>query len=94
MGADQRCPYELVDLGPSPEPPFVEIPDVPGCYLEIAGNPKFSLTVAAFPKRPGPYRIPKRFFDALAMTHYWTRTVDPRSGDTIQAWRFTKCQRT
>ncbi len=98
---DQRCPYALNVLEPSAVAPLITLP--PGAYVEVSGNAKFSLTVGLFPQssvvvgageQPGTYRIPQPFWDSLACTHYWLRTVDPATGDTIHAWRATRCPTT
>ena len=70
--------------------PTIEVADVPGAFVEIAGNPQFTLAAGVFPDRHGPFEIPADFFAELGPGAYWLRTVDPRTGDTIQVWRVQK----
>jgi GT2 family glycosyltransferase len=87
---DQIAPWPLTVLSPSAQAPEIDLKDADAC-VEVSGNAKFSLTVGIFPGRTGSYRLPQAFWDSLACTHYWIRTVDPKTGDTVQAWRATRC---
>lgn len=87
---DQRVPWAVQELAPSATAPAVDVPDAAVC-VEVSGNAKFSLTVGIFPGKAGSFRLPQPFWDSLACTHYWIRTVDPVTGDTLQAWRATRC---
>ena len=87
---DAISPWPLIELAPSPEPPVLDIAGPAGTYLEIAGSPKFTLAAGMFPTNTGTYMSPRGFFDGLGPAHYWVRSVDPTTGDTLSAWRFTK----
>jgi hypothetical protein len=94
--ADKRqrhgeCPFPLEALESAQSPPTLPVPPVTGAYLEIAGNPLFSLTAAIFPGGPGPFTLPHGFWEDLAPTSYWCRAVDPLTGDSLRTWRITKC---
>ncbi|MSR73966.1 MAG: glycosyltransferase [Planctomycetes bacterium] len=88
---DQRCPFPLTVLEPSAQAPRIVLPQTAGVYVEVSGNAKFSLTVGLFPQQVGAWQVPQAFWDSLACTHYWLRTVNPATGDTIEAWRATRC---
>ncbi len=87
---DGTPPWPIVELEPSSEPPVLEVVGPPGTYLEVAGGPKFTLAAGIFPASTGRFKIPRGFFEGLGPTHYWVRSVDPATGDTIASWRFTK----
>ena len=87
---DRECPYELTILEHQVEAPTIQIPGGGDAYLEVAGNPKFSLAVGIFPE-PGPFTLPPGFWNPLPPTSYWLRIASRRSGKTIQAMRIDKC---
>ncbi len=90
MKRDHLSPWPMTDVGPTLEPPVLRVPPCEGAYVEVAGNPQFTLAVGLFPSSPGPYPIPRSFFDQLGPNRYWMRTVDPRTFDTVDAWCVTK----
>jgi len=90
-GLDDNCPFELEPIDAGDIAPAIEIPETAGVYLETAGNPKFSLAAAVFPERGGPFTFPDIFWQALGAMTFWCRAVDPETGDTLRAWRITKC---
>jgi len=83
---DHECPWPLIETPPSSEPPELDVPEAEGVFLEIAGNPQFSLAAGLFPGRPGPYRPPRSFWTQLGPGRYWVRAVDPSTGDALRAW--------
>ncbi|MAG55061.1 MAG: hypothetical protein CMJ83_02095 [Planctomycetes bacterium] len=91
---DQECPYEFEAVPPTSTPPTLDLPEGEDVYVEVAGNPKFSLTVGIFPGRAGPYELPMSFWLELANIDYWCRAASVRTGDTIKVWRLTKCPAT
>jgi hypothetical protein len=94
LADDAACPYPLTEVPPSFSPPSVDVPEHQGAFLEVAGNPKFSLAVGIFPPGPGSFRVPETFWNQLPLTHYWCRAVDPATGGTLRAWRLTRCPET
>ena len=90
-GLDDNCPFELEPIDAGDTAPAIEIPETAGVYLETAGNPKFSLAAAVFPERSGSFTFPDIFWQALGAMTFWCRAVDPETGDTLRAWRITKC---
>lgn len=85
-GADHECPWPLEEITPGAASPVLEVPDVPGAYLEFAGNARFSLAAGIFPEAAGAFTLPSAFWNDLAPVRYWARAVDPRTGDTLRAW--------
>ena len=83
-------PISFEDLAPSPDCPPLPVPEGDGVYLEIAGNPQFTLAVGIFPGRSGEYRLPSSFWDELGPNRYWCRAVDPSTFDTAAAWTINK----
>ncbi len=88
---DGQAPFPLEILPPNSNPPTVDLPDVPGAFLEIAGQARFSLAVGLFPPAPGSFTWPRTWWESLPSVHYWCRAVDPSTGRTLKAWRVTKC---
>jgi GT2 family glycosyltransferase len=88
-GREGESPWPFEELSADASP-SVPVDDVPGAFVEIAGNPQFTLAAGMYPDGPGPYEVPAEFFSGLGPGSYWIRTVDPRSGDTIRAWRVRK----
>jgi hypothetical protein len=89
-GRDGAAPWPYTEVDAATEPPTLTIDDAPGAYVEIAGNPQFTLAAGMFPERAGPFRLPSRFFDELGAGVYWLRTLDPASHRTLRVWRVTK----
>lgn len=85
---DRECPWPLDVLAAGAEPPLLQIPG--GSYMEVSGNPKFSLAVGIFPP-PGEYRFPAGFWEPLPPASYWVRAAAAETGDTLAAWRIDKC---
>jgi hypothetical protein len=88
-GRDSDSPWPHEDLA-TDAAPRIEVADIAGAFVEIAGNPQFTLAAGMFPGRAGPFEVPSTFFAGLGPGIYWIRTVDPASGDTIRAWRVRK----
>ncbi|HMS17032.1 MAG TPA: glycosyltransferase family 2 protein [Planctomycetota bacterium] len=88
--ADRTCPWPLEELRAGQVPPVLEIPKDENLYLEVSGNPKFSLTVGIFPPA-GSYQFARGFWEPLPNTSYWVRLASAETGDTIRAWRIDKC---
>lgn len=88
---DEHCPFELEDVRAGDTPPTIQVPDVEGVYLETAGNPKFSLAAAIYPESGGAFTFADIFWGALGEMTFWCRAVQPDTGDTLHAWRITKC---
>jgi GT2 family glycosyltransferase len=88
-GKDGESPWPFEDLvaGAAPKVP---IDRTPGAFVEIAGNPQFTLAAGMFPRGEGLYEVPPGFFAQLGPGSYWVRSVDPATGDTIRAWRVLK----
>ena len=93
-GLDDSCPFDLIDVTSGDAPPTIEIPEHDGVYLETAGNPKFSLAAAMFPGSTGAFTFPDIFWGALGEMSFWCRAVNPETGDTLRAWRISKCPAT
>lgn len=87
---DHECPWPLIETPPGPAAPQLDLPDVPGAYLEISGNPQFTLAAGIFPQAMGPFAPPAEFYGQLGPGTYWMRAVDPRTGDTLRAWILRK----
>jgi len=87
-------PYDLTEIGPIADPPRLDLGAVAGTYLEVAGNPQFTLAVGIFPETTGTIDLPASFWGQLGPGEYWIRTADPRSHETLHAWKVTKCQKT
>ena len=85
--AESPWPYEELVADAAPR---IDVADVPDAFVEIAGNPQFTLAAGMFPDGPGPFEIPAGFFSGLGPGAYWIRTVDPASGDPIRAWLVRK----
>ena len=94
LSAADRVPFTLRDVPAGADPPTLVIPDRPGTFLEVAGNPHFTLGVGIYPGTGGDFTIPAGFWDDLAPTSYWCRAVAPPDYETLTAWRVTKCPRT
>jgi GT2 family glycosyltransferase len=89
-GREDASPWSFEDLVAKGSPPSLPIGAVPGEYLEIAGNPQFTLAAGIFPGRSGPFEVPAGFFQELGDGTYWMRTVDPSTSDTLRVWRILK----
>jgi GT2 family glycosyltransferase len=89
-GRDAQSPWPFEAITSDGRPPVLPVDDVPGAYLEIAGNPQFTLAAGIFPRAPGPFEIPARFFAELGAGEYWLRTVDPATAGTLRVWRIVK----
>jgi GT2 family glycosyltransferase len=87
---DHECPWPLLETPPSATPPTVEVPDVPGVFLEISGNPQFTLAAGLLPDGPGPFSPPAAFYGQLGPGTYWLRAADPRTGECLRAWILRK----
>jgi GT2 family glycosyltransferase len=85
--ATSPWPYSELRADSSPS---IDVGATPGAFVEIAGNPQFTLAAGMFPDGPGPFAIPAGFFAGLGPGVYWIRTVDPASGDPIKVWRLQK----
>lgn len=90
LARDAECPWPLRALPPTAEPPTLDVPEGDGVFLEIAGNPQFTLAAGMFPSGPGPYAPPADFFSQLGPGSYWLRAVDPSTGDALRAWSLIK----
>jgi GT2 family glycosyltransferase len=88
-GRDSESPWPFEELR-ADAAPTISVGDAPGLFVEIAGNPQFTLAAGIFPDRPGAFEIPPGFFAELGPGTYWIRTVDPKSADTVRAWRVRK----
>jgi hypothetical protein len=89
-GAASIPPWPVEEIAAAAAPPRVNLADVPGAYIEIAGNPQFTLAVGIFPEHSGPFEVPRSFYQNLGPATYWMRSVDPASADTLQVWRVVK----
>jgi GT2 family glycosyltransferase len=87
---ETTSPWPFQEIVCDRRPPELAISDVPGTYLEIAGNPQFTLAAGIFPGGPGPFPLPARFYDELGAGSYWLRTIDPSTWDTIRVWCISK----
>ena len=77
---------------PMEEAGTLPLPDVPGAYVEVAGNPHFTLAVGILPPSgTRTFRIPVSFWNQLGPGTYWFRAADPESHETLEAWRIIKC---
>jgi GT2 family glycosyltransferase len=90
FGRDAVSPWPFEDLVADAAPPALDVADVPGAYVEIAGNPQFTLAAGMFPARAGRFELPARFFRELGPATYWLRTVDPATHETLRVWRLRK----
>jgi GT2 family glycosyltransferase len=93
-GDPSRSPYPLTILGPVPDPPTLDLGSRAGTYLEVAGNPQFTLAVGIFPESPGSFDIPRSFWDQLGPGEYWARASHPSDHETLNAWKVIKCPKT
>ena len=59
-------------------------------YMEIAGNPIFTLAAATFPGEEGHFTISGSMWSELGPNVYWVRIVSRDSLETLQAWEVTK----
>jgi hypothetical protein len=87
---DHVSPWPTKPIVGGAAPPVVDVPNKNGVFLEIAGNPQFTLAAGMFPKGPGPYALPSEFYGQLGPGSYWIRAVDPKDGATLDAWALTK----
>jgi hypothetical protein len=87
---DRSCPWPLETITAGQEAPQFLIPTDADVYLEVSGNPKFSLAVGIYPPS-GTYQFPSGFWEPLPKTSYWVRLACARTGDTLRAWRIDKC---
>lgn len=90
LARDSESPFALEAVPPSPDAPKLPVPNVEGVFLEVAGNPQFTLAVGLFPPAGRDFVFPSGFWDQLGPNHYWVRLVDPANFETVKAWMITK----
>jgi hypothetical protein len=86
-------PWPMTELPESALAPWLEAPSDEPYYVEIAGNPLFTLAAAAFPEGVGPFRFGPAFWDQLGPAVYWVRFVGKATLLPQRTWRVTKCPR-
>lgn len=84
-------PWPVEALPPSSEPPPLDPGTDRPFYVEIAGNPLFTLAAAAFPRGGRPWRFGQAFWRQLGPGTYWARAVDRETLSPLRTWRITRC---
>ncbi len=84
-------PMDFEEIAAFDRPPeFYVDPSHTNYYVEMAGNPSFTLAAAMFPTEEGWFTISDSMWEQIGPTTYWLRCVDRDSLQTQQAWELEK----
>lgn len=84
-------PMDFEEITAFDRPPeFYVDPAHTNYYVEMAGNPSFTLAAAIFPKEDGWFTLSDTMWEQIGPTKYWLRCVDRESLQTLQAWELEK----
>ncbi|MEZ6194195.1 MAG: glycosyltransferase family 2 protein [Planctomycetota bacterium] len=84
-------PFDFEEVAGGVEPPRFTLDLGPERYfIEMAGNPIFTLAAGFFPREAGGFTVTPQMWQQLPAARYYLRAVDRETFDTLRAWQVVK----
>jgi GT2 family glycosyltransferase len=84
-------PFDFEEIFAQEAPPIFPLAQAPGDYfIEMAGNPIFTLAAGFFPREEGGFTVSPEMWFMLPQGRYFLRAVSRDTLETLHAWRVDK----